>query len=106
LTESLSVSLDPHGIRAFTVTPGFVATDLTRRLTGSPAGRRWLPELAARDAIDPDLFVRLTVTVALGGADVLNGRFLHALDDIGELVRRFSEVQAAELYLPRLRRLG
>lgn len=105
LTESLAASLGPYGIRVFTVAPGFRRTDLTRRLTGSPEGRRWLPELAARDGSPPDRFVRLAVTIALGGADVLNGRFLHELDDLGELMRRLSEVESAELYLPRLRRL-
>jgi len=106
LTESLAVSLQPYGIRVFTVTPGFVRTSLTKQLTESPQGRHWLPELQARDSLDPDLFVRLTVTVALGGADILNGRFLHALDNIGELVSRFDDIESEELYVPRLRRLG
>ena len=106
LTESLAVSLLPYGIRVFTVTPGFVRTSLTDHLTESPQGRRWLPELQTRDSLDPDLFVRLTVTVALGGADILNGRFLHALDNIGELASRFDDIESEELYVPRLRRLG
>lgn len=106
LTESLAVSLLPYGIRVFTVTPGFVRTSLTEQLTESPQGRRWLPELQTRDSLDPDLFVRLAVTVALGGADILNGRFLHALDNIGELVSRFDDIESEELYVPRLRRLG
>lgn len=106
LTESLAVSLLPYGIRVFTVTPGFVRTSLTEQLTESPQGRHWLPELQTRDSLDPDLFVRLAVTVALGGADILNGRFLHALDNIGELVSRFDDIESQELYVPRLRRLG
>lgn len=105
LTESLAASLLPYGIRAFTVTPGFVRTSLTTQLTESSAGRLWLSELQTRDSLDPDLFVRLTVTVALGGADILNGRFLHALDDISELVSRFGDIESEELYVPRLRRL-
>ena len=105
LTESLAASLLPYGIRAFTVTPGFVRTSLTTQLTESPEGRLWLSELQTRDSLDPDLFVRLTVTVALGGADILNGRFLHALDDISELVSRFGDIESEELYVPRLRRL-
>ena len=105
LTESLAASLQPYGVRAFTITPGFVHTELTAQLTGSPQGQRWLPELQGRDGLDPDLFVRLAVAVALGDADVLNGRFLHALDDLGELIRRFGEIEAQELYVPRLRRL-
>jgi NAD(P)-dependent dehydrogenase (short-subunit alcohol dehydrogenase family) len=106
LTESLAKSLAPHGIRVFTVTPGFTRTGLTKQLTESSAGQRWLPELQGRDSLDPGLFVRLTVTVALGGADILSGRFLHALDDLDELVNRFAEVETGELYAPRLRRLG
>jgi 3-oxoacyl-[acyl-carrier protein] reductase len=105
LTESLAASLRPYGVRAFTVTPGFVRTDLTRRLIESPEGRRWLPSLSNRESVDPDLFVRLTVTIARGGADILNGRFLHALDDIDELVRRSGEIESEDLYAPRLRRL-
>jgi NAD(P)-dependent dehydrogenase (short-subunit alcohol dehydrogenase family) len=105
LTESLAASLLPYGIRVFTVTPGFVHTGLTKQLTESRLGRLWLPELQARDGLDPDLFVQLTVTIALGGADILNGRFLHALDDIGELVSRFDDIESQELYVPRLRRL-
>ncbi len=106
LTESLAVSLLPYGIRVFTVTPGFVRTSLTEQLTESPRGRQWLPEMQTRDSLDPDLFVRLAVTVALGGADILNGRFLHALDNIGELVSRFDDIDSEQLYVPRLRRLG
>lgn len=105
LTESLAASLQPYGVHAFTITPGFVRTSLTAQLTESPQGQRWLPELRGRDSLDLDLFVRLAVTVALGGADVLNGRFLHALDDISELVRRSGEIDTEELYVPRLRRL-
>lgn len=105
LTESLAASLEPHGVNVFTVTPGFVRTSLTGHLIESSEGRYWLPELKERDSLDPDLFVRLTVAVARGDADILNGRFLHALDDIGELVRRFDAIESAELYVPRLRRL-
>jgi NAD(P)-dependent dehydrogenase (short-subunit alcohol dehydrogenase family) len=106
LTESLAASLKPHGVHAFTVTPGFVRTSHTGHLIESPEGQSWLPELKERDSLDPDLFVRLTVTVARGDADILNGRFLHALDDISELVRRFDAIKSAELYVPRLRRLS
>jgi 3-oxoacyl-[acyl-carrier protein] reductase len=105
LTESLAASLSAHGIQVFAITPGFVHTELTRRLIESPDGRRWLPEAGTRDSLDLDLFVRLAVTLALGGADALNGRFLHALDDINELLSRIDEIDRDELYVPRLRRL-
>ena len=105
LTESLAASLMGHGVQAFTVTPGFVRTRLTSQLTESPEGRRWLPELQGRSALDPALFVRLIVRIALGGADELNGRFLHALDDLDELIARRGEIESEELYVPRLLRL-
>ena len=105
LTESLASSLSAHGVQVFAITPGFVHTELTRRLIESPAGCRWLPEAKTRDSVDLDLFVRLAVMLALGRADALNGRFLHALDDVNELLRRIDEVDRNELYVPRLRRL-
>src|SRR6201996_1154141 len=105
LTESLAASLSAHGVRVFAITPGFVHTELTTRMIESPEGRRWIPEAATRVGLDLDLFVRLTVTVALGSADALSGRFLHALDDVSELLRRIEEIERDELYVPRLRRL-
>jgi NAD(P)-dependent dehydrogenase (short-subunit alcohol dehydrogenase family) len=106
LTESLASSLSAHGVQVFAITPGFVRTELTRQLIESPAGCRWLPEARTRDSADLGLFVRLAVMLALGRADALSGRFLHALDDVDELLRRIDEVDRDELYVPRLRRLG
>jgi NAD(P)-dependent dehydrogenase (short-subunit alcohol dehydrogenase family) len=105
MTESLAASLQPYRVRAFTVTPGVVSTPLLRRLQESPAGRRWLPELRDRPSLDPQLFVRLVVTLARGDVDVLNGRFLHAIDDLDDLVARIDEIESEDLYVPRLRRL-
>jgi len=105
LTESLAEALRPEGIQAFAVTPGFVRTDLTQRLAGSPEGRRWLPETVQREGTDISLFVRLVTSIALGQADVLSGRFLHALDDLGELTSRIRDIERTELYALRLRRL-
>ena len=99
------MSLSPHGIRVFVVTPGFVHIELTGRMSESPEGRRWLPEAASPVGLDLALFVRLTGRVALGGADALNGRFLHALDDRDELLCRIDEIERDELHVPRLRRL-
>lgn len=105
LTESLAASLAGHGVRAFTITPGFVDTQMTRQMTATADGRRWLPEAGTRESLGPELFVRLAVTLALGQADDLNGRFLHALDDVSQLVGRVNEIENEELYVPRLRRL-
>jgi 3-oxoacyl-[acyl-carrier protein] reductase len=105
LTESLAASLAAYGVQAFTITPGFVDTQLTRQMTTTADGRRWLPEAGARESLSPELFVRLAVTVALGQADVLSGRFLHALDDVSQLLGQVNEIENEDLYVPRLRRL-
>ena len=85
----------------FAVTPGFVHADLTRRMIGLPERGDGFPRLrpATRAGLDLELFIRLTVTVALGGADALSGRFLHALDDVSELLRRIEEIDRQELYV-------
>lgn len=106
MTEALAASLESYGVRAFAVTPGLVPTDLTRRLRESPEGQHWLPELRERPYLAPDLFVRLVVRIAQGDADQLNGRFLHALDDLDELLANLGEIASEDLYVPRLRRLG
>jgi hypothetical protein len=41
---------------------------------------------------------------ATGKGDELNGRFLHALDDLDELVERADEIVRDDLFTPRLRR--
>jgi NAD(P)-dependent dehydrogenase (short-subunit alcohol dehydrogenase family) len=105
MTESLAASLEPYGVRVFTVTPGLVSTGIAKRLQDSPEGQRWLPELRERISIDPNLFVQLVVKIAQGDADRLNGRFLHALDDLDHLIHRLEEIESADLYVPRLRRL-
>ena len=105
LTESLAVSLAPHRVRVFAVTPGFVHTEMTKRIIESPEGRRWLPEAGEREGLDPERFVRLVVALAQGHGDTLSGRFLHALDDLDELLSRLDEIDREELYVPRLRRL-
>ena len=105
MTESLAASLEPYDVRAFAVTPGFVSTGMTQRLVDSPQGRRWLPDLSRRRPLDPELFVQLVVRIARGDADALSGRFLHALDDLDELVLRLEEIEADDLYVSRLRRL-
>ena len=105
LTESLAASLAGRGVQVFAITPGFVDTKLTRHLVESPEGRRWLPDASGRDSLDVELCARLAVDLALGRADALSGRFLHALDDVGELLRRIDEIERESLYVTRLRRL-
>ena len=105
LTEALAASLAQYGITAFSVAPGFTRTELTRQLTESDAGRRWLPDVGRGRVVDAERSARLIAALAVGAADDLSGRFLHALDDVDTLLARIDEVRSAELYAPRLRRL-
>ena len=105
LTEALAASLADFGIAAFSVAPGFTRTELTRHLTESEAGRRWLPEVGQGRVVDAERSARLIALLASGAGDELSGRFLHALDDVETLLARIDEIRSAELYAPRLRRL-
>lgn len=105
LTESLAAELRPHGVTVFAVSPGFAETALTRRARASAEGRRWLPELAGRTPLPVETGAGLVSALVCGQADVLTGRFLHALDDLDDLVRRAGEVEAGDCYVPRLRTL-
>lgn len=103
LTEALAEATASHGLAVFSVTPGFVDTDLTRRLTETPEGRRWQPGAQTARRIDPERTGALVARLASGAADALSGRFIHALDDLDELIRRADEIARDDLYALRLR---
>lgn len=86
LTESLAESLAGTGVRAFAISPGYVKTAMTERLLEAQAERGWFPHLEGREALDPALAGRLVVALASGKADRLSGRYIHALDDLDELL--------------------
>jgi 3-oxoacyl-[acyl-carrier protein] reductase len=102
LVESLDEELHGTGVRAFSVTPGFVWTEMTSAM----AETSWFSSLAERnDALPPRRVAALVSRIARGDADALSGRFLHALDDVDDLLARTGEIDADDLYVPRLRRL-
>lgn len=105
LTESLAVSLVGTGVHVFAITPGYVKTAMTERLLEVNAERGWFPHLEGRETLDPELAARLLLVLASGRADLLSGRFFHALDDMDEILRRADEVVDDDLYAARLRRL-
>jgi NAD(P)-dependent dehydrogenase (short-subunit alcohol dehydrogenase family) len=106
LIDSLAGELAGTGVLAFTITPGFVRTELVEAVAASEAGRRYLPELAGRDdGIEPERAGRLVADIASGRLDALAGRFLHVLDDVDELLRRSEEIDERRLYALRLDRL-
>jgi NAD(P)-dependent dehydrogenase (short-subunit alcohol dehydrogenase family) len=105
LTDSLAAETADQGVTTFAISPGFVRTALVADAASSEAGRTWLPELAKRtDALEPEFAGRLVVTIASGRLDALSGRFLHVLDDVGELLARSEEILEHDLYTLRLRK--
>jgi 3-oxoacyl-[acyl-carrier protein] reductase len=105
LTEALAASLETHGITAFAVAPGFTRTEMTRHLTDSDAGHKWLPDVGQGRVVDASRSAQLIARLASGAADELSGRLLHALDDVGELLAGIDQIRRDELYAPRVRRL-
>jgi NAD(P)-dependent dehydrogenase (short-subunit alcohol dehydrogenase family) len=105
LTEGLAASVESYGIRVFAVAPGFTRTELTEHLTESAVGRRWLPDAGKGRVLEAEQSARLISLLASGAADELNGRLLHALDDVELLLARIQEIRSDDLYALRLRRL-
>jgi NAD(P)-dependent dehydrogenase (short-subunit alcohol dehydrogenase family) len=103
-TDSLAAELESSGVFAFSITPGFVRTQLVERVAASDEGRRFLPQLEERrDALGPEGAAQLVADIASGRLDALSGRFLHVLDDVDDLLRRADEIAEHELYTLRLR---
>ena len=73
---------------------------------------RWLPEMAAVPAdawVGPERVADLVALIATGRADALSGRFLYALDDIEDLIRRAEDLSGGPVHGPAAevaRRLG
>ena len=102
LVESLEAELEGTGVHAFSVTPGFVWTEMTEAMAATP----WFASLAERgDALPPQRVAALVTRIARGDADPLAGRFLHALDDLDGLLAQIAEIERDALYVSRLRRL-
>lgn len=103
-TDSLAAELESSGVLAFSITPGFVRTQLVEQAAASDEGRRFLPQLEERrDALEPEGAARLVAQIASGELDALSGRFLHVLDDVDDLLSRANEIAEHNLYALRLR---
>ena len=105
LTESLAASVEDSAVRVFAMTPGLFRSELMRHLMESHEGKQWLPGIGQGGRwVDPERVARLVVFLATGEGDAFHGRFLHALDDLDELLGRADEIARDDLFTPRLRR--
>lgn len=102
LTESLAAELSPFGVFVFAVAPGFVRTSMTQAMVSTP----WFADLADEPHVPAERTGELVNRIARGDVDRLSGRLLHALDDIEDMNARFDEIEAHDLYKPRLCRLS
>jgi 3-oxoacyl-[acyl-carrier protein] reductase len=108
LTGTLAAETADHGITVLCVSPGLVRTRMVEESLLGEAARRWRPQIAA---IPPEEYTPLRrigdllVRIGAGEADPLSGRFLHAEDDLDELLADTDRVVAEDLLTLRLREL-
>jgi NAD(P)-dependent dehydrogenase (short-subunit alcohol dehydrogenase family) len=106
LTGTLAAETAGHGISVLCVSPGLVRTRMVEQSLLGEAGRRWRPQIRA---VPPEEYTPaqrtgdLLVRIAAGEADPLSGRFLHAEDDLDELLADAGRVAAEDLLTLRLR---
>src|SRR5205823_94784 len=102
-TASLAAASAPHGVFVFAISPGLVRTRLLDEMAFSPSGKEWLPEFEARtDWVPASLAGGLVADLASGVADRLTGRFVHASDDLADLVAHADDIVAADIRILRL----
>jgi NAD(P)-dependent dehydrogenase (short-subunit alcohol dehydrogenase family) len=106
LTGTLAAETAGHGITVLCVSPGLVRTRMVEESLLGAAGRRWRPQITD---VPPEEYTPaqrtgdLLVRIAAGDADPLSGRFLHAEDDLDELLADAGRVAAEDLLTLRLR---
>jgi NAD(P)-dependent dehydrogenase (short-subunit alcohol dehydrogenase family) len=81
LGESLEGELAGTGVRCFLVSPGMVATDMTRFPEALVRHRPHLAKLAPDAFVPVGRLLGLVDQIATGHLDALAGRYLHATDD-------------------------
>lgn len=87
LVDTVAAELVGTGVTLLAVSPGMVATDMTR---GFPAGflahRPDLVKPSPEAWSPPEQFLTLLLRIAAGELDALHGRFVRARDDLGRAV--------------------
>jgi len=84
LMERIATELDGTGVRAFSLAPGLVRTEMS--------GSAGFLEFSGYEDLPDDEWqtagqsAELVLRIAAGDADPLNGRFLHVKDDLDELL--------------------
>jgi NAD(P)-dependent dehydrogenase (short-subunit alcohol dehydrogenase family) len=98
-SELLAAASRESGIAIFTMSPGLVLTDMTRE---------WIEAdfFSPEDCSPPEMAARMCCRLAAGEADVLSGRYLHAVsDDLDTLLSHARKIEDEDLLTLRLRPL-
>ncbi len=107
LTDSLAAELAGSHVVAFAMTPGTVRSAMTEQLAQAAREHEWPVDWSTRPTeawVPPERAAELAVFLASGRGDALAGRFLHALDDVPELVRQADTILQRDLYAVRLQK--
>jgi NAD(P)-dependent dehydrogenase (short-subunit alcohol dehydrogenase family) len=108
-TECIASEAKPHGVYAFTISPGPVRTAMGEFALHSPEGEKWLPWYSKlyEDGRDfpPQRAAELVVKLASGAADVLSGRYFAVTDDVDAMAKAEERIGKEDLYLLRLKKL-
>jgi NAD(P)-dependent dehydrogenase (short-subunit alcohol dehydrogenase family) len=97
-TDTLAAEVAGNGVRVFGVSPGMVRTRIT-------SGRPELESQPASAWYPAERIATLVATIASGRADPLNGRFIHVMDDLEQMLAESDRVEREQLYQLRLHTL-
>jgi NAD(P)-dependent dehydrogenase (short-subunit alcohol dehydrogenase family) len=108
LSEELAAETADHGISVFAIDPGWMSTTMTAYLAASDQGRRWTPSAPSifqtEAHVPTSRGADLVLSLAMGKADSLSGRFLTVWDELDDLMGRVDEITHNDLLRVRLRK--
>lgn len=103
LSDCAADSAAESGVSVFTISPGFVWTDMTREMDELLKAQD--PDYTGMDEawiFKPEDAANLCLRLASGEADKLSGRMIHVRDDLDVLIARADDIIAADEYALRL----
>jgi NAD(P)-dependent dehydrogenase (short-subunit alcohol dehydrogenase family) len=99
LVDSVAAELADTGVSVFVISPGLVATDMTR--FPEPYLQRY-PDWrgkAQREGVPPERAAQLVLTLASGRYDALSGRFLRTTTDLAQAAAAAAQEEPGTLRL-------
>ncbi len=100
LAELVANEGQPHGVKAFSLDPGSIMTEMADQTMASPDAQRWVPEMvqrlyelkATQDSDHGiDWCTERCVGLASGRYDLLSGRYIDRTDDPDQMLGRIKQ---------------